>query len=291
MGFKPLSPEQVELTLLLGSNYEKWDAVSEMNQDQLKRLATDLFSRPGSLQFFDYSKHPRGNSTDLEKVSGEDVMEEILRQKKIPSQIGLPLIKYLIEQDRFETSLGSKVLRDTSKLGLGEEYLYKFLADNLPKENQQRLFGKIRMESKQFAKYHNLFLVKLQNCGSFKQLQRVTEVVAGLIPPDDRRKYRDMIEKIWQQKIKTFDTKELLYHYKATRDFRDNNSYYANEMSRSNQSIIRKILKEELAVREHIPTAAQSKLIRQMSKHAGQKLTLHEAQILSNQLKKIYKHL
>ncbi len=41
-------------------------------------------------------------------------------------------------------------------------------------------------------------------------------------------------------------------------------------------------LKEELAKREHIPNSTQSKLIAKMSKKAGKRLTLKEAQLMKN---------
>lgn len=45
-------------------------------------------------------------------------------------------------------------------------------------------------------------------------------------------------------------------------------------------------IKAELALREHVMTPAQSKLVRKMSKKAGEKLTLKEAQLLNNKSKK-----
>lgn len=41
-------------------------------------------------------------------------------------------------------------------------------------------------------------------------------------------------------------------------------------------------IKNELAKREHVPTKAQSTLIRKMSQKAGKRLTLKQAQLMKN---------
>ena len=82
--------------------------------------------------------------------------------------------------------------------------------------------------------------------------------------------------------LEDLSTRELKDLYKSARA--NGYSYYEEEDSSSLE--YRNKLKALLSSREHVPSAAQSKLIRKMSIHAGKKLTLQEAQLLANQLKK-----
>ncbi len=87
--------------------------------------------------------------------------------------------------------------------------------------------------------------------------------------------------------IQKTPTKELLSLYKSLA-YNLSPSYCSQDEQEwieydKEQKLVAAI-KEELNTREHVLKPSQSKMIRKMSIHAGEKLTLEEAQLLYNKL-------
>lgn len=290
-----MTPEQVELAVVLGNNLDKFQALEFMNQDQISRLVNDLFTRTNPLFFHDTEceakelglpeyRTSRTKKVELVKVEGIYLVNKLIKLKKLPVKYGLAVLKQLetIEDDWepwWRKVSGKWILKNLNKMPSVELYLVKQVVDQFTKKNA---FPEIfKGNSRLFLKHQEEFLTKLKQTKSISQLQSSTESLVGLIDGDIRREFLPVLTKFLQDKIKTFNTKDLLNFHKGER-FK---SRYLDDGCNEINDLFIKLVSEELPKREHVLKSSQSKLIRQMSIHAGRKLSLAEAQELNNKLK------
>lgn len=290
-----MSPEQVELAVVLGNNRDKLQALVFMNDDQLNRVLTDLFSRPNPLFFYDIEceakdlglpdfKTSRSKKIELIKAEGIFLVNKLISLKKMPVKYGLTVLKQLetIEDDWepwWRKTSGKWILKNITKMTGVEVYLCKQTVEQFTKKNS---FPEIFKENgKLFLKYQDDFLAKLKQSKNILQLQSSTESLFGLIDGPTRKSFEPKLNQFLKDKVSTFKTKDLLTFHKGER-FK---SRYLNEGANEINDLLIQLVSEALPQREHILKPNQSKLVRKMSIHAGQKLTLQEAQKLANRLK------
>jgi hypothetical protein len=291
-----MTPEQVELAVVLGNNLDKLQALEFMNKDQLTRVLTDLFNRPNPLFFYDTEceakelglpeyKSIRSKKVELVKVEGIFLVNKLIKMKKMPTKYGLVVLKQLetIEGDWepwWRKISGKWVLSHINQMSGVEVYLSKQIIDQFTKKNA---FPEIfKGNSKLFFQYQEDFLAKLKQTKNLAQLQNSTVSLLGLIDNETKQEFMPALTKFLTEKISAFATKDLLIFHKGER-FKSRYLYDGdNEIS----DLFVQLVAAELPRKEHVIKPSQAKLIRQMSIHAGKKLTLREAQLLDNQLKK-----
>jgi hypothetical protein len=275
--------EKLELAVLLGNNKEKLELALEFTKDQSKKVVKDFWTRPNKLLFSDFEEPSRHRKDEVVKITGEDIAEKMLKYNNFPSSEILLVAKYLFEYNRWSYSLGTVLAEKLHKYPVAEEYVYKQMSEQLNNlKNHQELIGKLRRSNSKFFKYKDLFFTKIKQTKGLKTLQSMTALVLNFVSKDEETKIYPLLETLVKSQISKLSTKELLNYHKNQRF---SNYYLFTDGVSFLDTVIHKLVKEELPKREHVNSSKQSQLIRKMSIHAGEKLSLKEAQFLANKIK------
>jgi hypothetical protein len=290
-----MKPEAVELAVILGNNKDKFQALEFMNDDQIKRVLEDLFSRANPLVFYDVEceakelglpefKTSRSKKVELIKAEGIFLVNKLIELKKMPTTYGLTVLKQLetIKDDWepwWRKVAGKWVVKNLLKIKGAEIYLSKQIIDQFAKQNNFPDIFKVHKNL--FTKYQGEFLAKLKQTKNLAQLQMALENLLGLIDQETKKQFSPHLSKFFHERIKTLKTKELLIFHKGARF----SSRYLEDGANEVHDLLFELITKELPLREHVLKPSQSKLIRKMSIHAGKKLGLKQAQLLENALK------
>jgi hypothetical protein len=154
--------------------------------------------------------------------------------------------------------------------------------DHFPEDpNVEEIKTLLKLEKKKPTDYwaSSCDLMSTVSYSRFASLPQVKPKLEKLVSAIDYYRQKNIKKELESSSIKVEKTLDSLHPKQLKKIVLD---------SYSNRSESDELTKKALAVlasKPHIISAAQSKLIRKMSIHAGKKLSLREAQLLSNKLK------
>lgn len=108
---KQLSPEQADLSVIIGNNADKIKAIHILSESQIIEVLKDLFSRPAQLDFSDCEGMTKAPLNTRFPITGEMVVKRIIDAGKFPKSMTLTMAQYLKDTNKFGTSVGEKFLQ------------------------------------------------------------------------------------------------------------------------------------------------------------------------------------
>lgn len=227
--------EKVALTLLMGSNKEKLDLIYELTPKQVETVVRDLLNRPNKFLHIDEA------DKQLERtVTGEDFLCSAFRLEKVPKSLGIEIVKYIFEYNRWEVPVGAEVLRQLHLYPQAEEHVFKVLAEDLDSPNKtyiKSLSQSLKNHNPNFGKYKKSFYSKIAHTKSCKTLTHVSQLILQLVHDSQKDKiYKEAKNEI-SKRIKNFKTEDLT-------KFLEKNQLHQNFLFTDSYSFVSEVVQE-----------------------------------------------